>query len=215
MPNTSRRSPARVSGLVLPPLAGWIAAGSRPRPVWGPRRPAAASGLATDIPSLPALPPPAFLLSPTFPGFLSPDERESDERESIPRLRGDRDMNGPAERQASGRNRTWCGQRIKPGFWPARSLRRSNSPWVVPRRRPRLWLEPCPALSGECVTGNRLRCTATRPSPGLAQHPLMVDMQVIARRQDHEHRASITCMISHYVARRAKVIFDHPHNAGK
>jgi hypothetical protein len=25
--------------------------------------------------------------------------------------------------------------------------------------------------------------------------------------------ASITCMIRHYVARRAKVIFDHPHNA--
>jgi hypothetical protein len=41
----------------------------------------------------------------------------------------------------------------------------------------------------------------------------MVDMEVIVRRQDHEHCASITCMIRHYVARRAKVIFDHSHNA--
>jgi hypothetical protein len=41
----------------------------------------------------------------------------------------------------------------------------------------------------------------------------MVDMEVIVRRQDQEHSASITCMIRHYVARRAKVIFDHPHNA--
>ncbi len=35
------------------------------------------------------------------------------------------------------------------------------------------------------------------------------------RRQDREHCASITCMIRHYVARRAKVIEDHPHNAEK
>jgi len=41
----------------------------------------------------------------------------------------------------------------------------------------------------------------------------MVDMQVIVRRQDQKLCASITCMIRHYVARRAKVIFDHPHNA--
>jgi hypothetical protein len=41
----------------------------------------------------------------------------------------------------------------------------------------------------------------------------MVDMEVIVRRQDQTHCASITCMIRHYVARRAKVIFDHPHNA--
>jgi hypothetical protein len=33
------------------------------------------------------------------------------------------------------------------------------------------------------------------------------------RREDREHCASITCVIRHYVARRAKVIFDHPHNA--
>src|SRR6266550_2133931 len=38
-------------------------------------------------------------------------------------------------------------------------------------------------------------------------------MQVIVRRQDQKLCASITCMIRHYVARRAKVIFDHPHNA--
>jgi hypothetical protein len=41
----------------------------------------------------------------------------------------------------------------------------------------------------------------------------MIDMQVIVRRQDQKLCASITCMIRHYVARRAKVIFDHPHNA--
>jgi hypothetical protein len=41
----------------------------------------------------------------------------------------------------------------------------------------------------------------------------MVDMQVIVRRQGRKLCASITCMIRHYVARRAKVIFDHPHNA--
>jgi len=38
-------------------------------------------------------------------------------------------------------------------------------------------------------------------------------MEVIARRQEQEHYASITCMIRHYVARRTKVIEDHPHNA--
>jgi hypothetical protein len=38
----------------------------------------------------------------------------------------------------------------------------------------------------------------------------MIDMQVIVRRQDQQLCASITCMIRHYVARRAKVIFDHP-----
>jgi hypothetical protein len=41
----------------------------------------------------------------------------------------------------------------------------------------------------------------------------MLDMEVIVRRQDQEHCASITCMIRHYVARRAQVIEDHPHNA--
>jgi hypothetical protein len=41
----------------------------------------------------------------------------------------------------------------------------------------------------------------------------MVDMQVIVRLQDRRHCASITCMIRHYVARRAKVIFDHPQCA--
>ena len=33
------------------------------------------------------------------------------------------------------------------------------------------------------------------------------------RRHDQEHCASITSMIRHYVARRAQVIEDHPHNA--
>jgi hypothetical protein len=49
----------------------------------------------------------------------------------------------------------------------------------------------------------------TRPQ----KHPQLVDMEVIVRRQDQKHCASITCMIRHYVARRATVIFDHPHNA--
>jgi hypothetical protein len=40
----------------------------------------------------------------------------------------------------------------------------------------------------------------------------MFDMEVIVRLQDSNLCASITCMIRHYVARRAKVIFDHPHN---
>jgi hypothetical protein len=47
----------------------------------------------------------------------------------------------------------------------------------------------------------------------LTERPHLVDMQVIVRHQDQEFCASITCMIRHYVARRAKVIFDHPHNA--
>ena len=41
----------------------------------------------------------------------------------------------------------------------------------------------------------------------------MVDMEVIVRRQDRKHCASITCMIRHYVARRAQVTEGHPHNA--
>jgi hypothetical protein len=41
----------------------------------------------------------------------------------------------------------------------------------------------------------------------------MVDMEVIVRLQNQENCASITCMIRHYVARRAQVIEDHPHNA--
>jgi hypothetical protein len=44
-------------------------------------------------------------------------------------------------------------------------------------------------------------------------HADLFDMEVIVRRQDQEHCASITCMIRHYVARRAQVIEDHPHNA--
>jgi hypothetical protein len=47
----------------------------------------------------------------------------------------------------------------------------------------------------------------------LADFTVMFDMEVIVRRQNQEHCASITCMIRHYVARRAKVIEDHPHNA--
>ena len=41
----------------------------------------------------------------------------------------------------------------------------------------------------------------------------MLDMEVIVRRQCRERCASITSMIRHYVARRAKVTGGHPHNA--
>jgi hypothetical protein len=37
--------------------------------------------------------------------------------------------------------------------------------------------------------------------------------RVIVGRRDREHCASITCMIRHYVARRAQVSEAHPHNA--
>jgi hypothetical protein len=47
----------------------------------------------------------------------------------------------------------------------------------------------------------------------LPRRPHLLDMEVIVRHQDLKHCASITCMIRHYVARRAKVIEDHPHNA--
>jgi hypothetical protein len=63
-----------------------------------------------------------------------------------------------------------------------------------------------------CQDGDRAgwRHTIARFTP---RHTDLVDMQVIVRRQDQMLCASITCMIRHYVARRAKVIFDHPHNA--
>ncbi len=70
---------------------------------------------------------------------------------------------GTAPRRAI-KNRTSCGPRIRPGAWPARSTRRSSSPWDAPSTPPKLWLEPCPVLSDGCTTGNRHRCTATPPS---------------------------------------------------
>jgi hypothetical protein len=38
-------------------------------------------------------------------------------------------------------------------------------------------------------------------------------MEAIVRRECRQRCASITCMIRHYVARRAKVTEGHPHNA--
>jgi len=64
-------------------------------------------------------------------------------------------------------------------------------------------------------TSRHLMCDrpeACGPPDG-RQRTDLVDMEVIVRRQDQEHCASITSMIRHYAARRAKVIFDHPHNA--
>ena len=62
-------------------------------------------------------------------------------------------------------------------------------------------------------SGMGLRARRAFHAASIGGRPVMVDMEVIVRRQDQEHSASITCMIRHYVARRAKVIFDHPHNA--
>ena len=47
----------------------------------------------------------------------------------------------------------------------------------------------------------------------VGRRPTLFDMEVIVRRQDQEHCASITCMIRHYVARRAQVTEGHPHSA--
>jgi hypothetical protein len=64
-----------------------------------------------------------------------------------------------------------------------------------------------PQNTAEASTKDILRPMAS------GDRPIMVDMEVIVRRQNQEHCASITCMIRHYVARRAKAIEDHPHNA--
>jgi hypothetical protein len=45
------------------------------------------------------------------------------------------------------------------------------------------------------------------------RRPDLFDMEVIVRRQCRKRCASIADMIRHYVARRAQVIEDHPHNA--
>ena len=60
-------------------------------------------------------------------------------------------------------------------------------------------------------TGRSVRGRAQPASPD--RRPILLDMEVIVRHQDQGHCASITGMIRHYVARRAKVIEDHPHNA--
>jgi hypothetical protein len=59
----------------------------------------------------------------------------------------------------------------------------------------------------------RLNSPEGHAAQGSSGRSVMLDMEVIARRQDHEHCASITCMIRHYVARRAQVTEGHPHNA--
>ncbi len=45
------------------------------------------------------------------------------------------------------------------------------------------------------------------------RQPAHVEIEAIARLQSSSLCTSITCMIRHNVARKAKVIFDHPHNA--
>ncbi len=47
--------------------------------------------------------------------------------------------------------------------------------------------------------------TRRRPAPTTTRaHPILLDVEAIVRRQDQERCASITSMIRHYVARRAK-----------
>jgi hypothetical protein len=70
-------------------------------------------------------------------------------------------------------------------------------------------------LVAEVAVGTPIRVVDAqlRADPPADQRPDLVDMEVIVRRQDRVHCASITSMIRHYVARRAEVIEDHPHNA--
>jgi hypothetical protein len=70
-------------------------------------------------------------------------------------------------------------------------------------------------LVAEVAVGTPIRVVDAqlRADPPADQRPDLLDMEVIVRRQDHARCASITCMIRHYVARRAQVIEDHPHNA--
>src|SRR5215468_603140 len=96
---------------------------------------------------------------PTEPCCSSP---ALSKRSETPRL-----WLGTALPRASHKNRTSCGRRIKPGVWPARWTRRSNSPWVVPAKRRKPWPAPCRALFDECATGNRLPCTTTGPSANI------------------------------------------------
>jgi len=58
-------------------------------------------------------------------------------------------------------------------------------------------------------------CAVSVGRPTELRRPILFDMEVIARRQDREHCASITRMIRHYVARRAQVSEAHPHNAAE
>ena len=78
-----------------------------------------------------------------------------------------------------------------------------------------------PAELGVGLPGGTARGIPAGASPRSAdlareagpRRPDLVDMEVIVRLQNLGYCASITCMIRHYVARRAQVIEDHPHNA--
>ena len=68
------------------------------------------------------------------------------------------------------------------------------------------------------ILGNRQLIVTPRPfvsAAAVAQTIIRSCLicEVIVRRQDQEHCASITRMIRHYVARRAQVTERHPHNA--
>ena len=71
---------------------------------------------------------------------------------------------GTARRGRRTKNRTSCGRRIKPGAWPARSTRRSSSPWVVPGSVPGSGQSP----AGRCPTGALRGTGSAVPRPCLA-----------------------------------------------
>jgi hypothetical protein len=63
------------------------------------------------------------------------------------------------------------------------------------------------------VTSSRDAGAAPMVGTPLQGHPLLLDMQVIVRLLCGWFSASIMLHITHHVARRAKVMSDHPHNA--
>jgi hypothetical protein len=66
-----------------------------------------------------------------------------------------------------------------------------------------LWKSPT------CLA-DRTHCFLTYCRASFAGDTLMLDMEVIVRRQNQERCGSITCMIRHYVARRAQVTEGQP-----
>jgi hypothetical protein len=93
---------------------------------------------------------------------------------------------GAALQRVSTRHRTSCGRRIRPGVWPARSTRRSSSPWVVTSTRPKLWLSP----AGCCSTSALRGAGSHVPRAGLVREP--AHRHERATRQDRASVAVLT-----------------------
>jgi hypothetical protein len=115
----------------------------------------------------------------------------SDDQPSPPRCSGDCAVPG---RQASRHGLILARWRDLgyPAARPGSAPTARNPSGALPQRG---WRRPASALA--------------RPHHQRPSQPLIFDMEVILRRQDHPSCASITCMIRHYVARRAQVIEDH------